>query len=553
MLQIINKTRKLFLTCSNSIVLLYFRDPEETVETFWFGDEIENDVPVTEDDLEDDFNDVIASLIVGEGEIEQLPDGFEMENILNECLTEKPVTAVQEQVNVMTKDLLQNNINYCKSFCSSQIKAISNIVNNLQTAPGSQVTAHNLTEVYSDIHKYQLGESFRLSCLLMFEKYPDFSGAHSYICTKLTEGIRKFLIYEKTKLHEERASDDHERFITDASRARIRYVAGYCVSMLHKQYTTTYRSNMFSSSVTGQQRYFEAKEMMQVLNTLKEEERFLKMFSTDKDSLTDIDRRQYMTRGLVNVTDNMFEFTLQLCKNCLDLLVNKNLNVHGQDMYQFCQESILKSLQLLKYFEGIVLKNLSKENLQTFLDCSEEVVVGQVLSEAVSKVHSMHAVFKDLVSKFLMVMFNQFRKDLLHSFSVAKTMAHRKQILVRQEKKQTVQKSVSFNTIMEDKTEKKEMSHSLLRGLIMSDVKALEQMKKKEIEKIGKAYGIIGKQNTKKSVLIDIVKKVILDSSHMPHYEVFQEGPSHSKQTNKHPVSDPQPSTSSAHEDTPDF
>ena len=53
----------------------------------------------------------------------------------------------------------------------------------------------------------------------------------------------------------------------------------------------------------------------------------------------------------------------------------------------------------------------------------------------------------------------------------------------------------SFKTIMEYKMEKKEMSHSLLRGLIiMSDVKALEQIKTKDIEKnIVKAYGIFGK------------------------------------------------------------
>lgn len=137
-------------------------------------------------------------------------------------------------------------------------------------------------------------------------------------------------------------------------------------------------------------------------------------------------------------------------------------------------------------------------------------------------------------------------------------MAHRKQILIRQYKKQTSEKSLSFKAIVEDKSEGKEMSHSLLRGLILSSVNVLDLMKKKEIEKIGKAYGVNGKQNTKKAALIDIVKRSVIQAAHMPHSEVFEEVlPSsvsvHKKTFSEHKpstasalVEEPQPSTSSA-------
>ena len=155
------------------------------------------------------------------------------------------------------------------------------------------------------------------------------------------------------------------------------------------------------------------------------------------------------------------------------------------------------------------------------------MIVREVLSSTVNKVHHIHSVFSGLVSKFFMVMFNQFRKDMLYAFSVAKTTAHRTQIMIRQKKQKTnTEKSLTFRTIADDTSEKKENSHSLLRGLLMSNTNVLEPMKKTEIEKIGKAYGISGKQNTKKTVLIEIVKKVVIDSVVMPKYEVFEKGPS---------------------------
>lgn len=49
---------------------------------------------------------------------------------------------------------------------------------------------------------------------------------------------------------------------------------------------------------------------------------------------------------------------------------------------------------------------------------------------------------------------------------------------------------------MVDQTKQKEMSHLLLKGLLMSSESVFKQMKRKEIEKLGKAYGTSGKHNT---------------------------------------------------------
>jgi len=119
---------------------------------------------------------------------------------------------------------------------------------------------------------------------------------------------------------------------------------------------------------------------------------------------------------------------------------------------------------------------------------------------------------------------------------------------------------VSFKTIQDDKTERKDMSHSLLRGLILSNVDVFQQMKKKEIETVGRAYGLTGMQNTKKSDLIGIVQRSIKESSHMSHYQVFdpalststKKGPTVSTADSQPSTSIPQPSTSDPQPSTSD-
>ena len=94
-------------------LLIYFSHPDVTVETFWFGDEIEYDVPVNVEDLEYYFNNVYASLnSVDADDLQRLPEGFQIE----ECLTKLPVTAVEEHFNFVIRDLLSNNLLYCKTF-----------------------------------------------------------------------------------------------------------------------------------------------------------------------------------------------------------------------------------------------------------------------------------------------------------------------------------------------------------------------------------------------------------------------------------------------------
>jgi hypothetical protein len=180
-------------------------------------------------------------------------------------------------------------------------------------------------------------------------------------------------------------------------------------------------------------------------------------------------------------------------------------------------------MTLFESFVGIIGKNLIHfDDLSTtVLLQSSESVVSCVMNETISNVQHATDLYKEVIQQFLLVMFSQFRKDLLDSFSVVKTMAHRKQIQTKKKKLALATKSVSFQTLLDDKTSRKEMSHSLLKGMLLSNSDVVAVMNKKQIALICKAYNISIKSADKKCDLAEKVKTAIVNSTCMPNYTVL--------------------------------
>ena len=84
--------------------------------------------------------------------------------------------------------------------------------------------------------------------------------------------------------------------------------------------------------------------------------------------MADKERKHNLSRGLLNVSDEMFEFCVKLCSRCLELVVDGNLMVHGQSMHQYCLEMLLKSDELLQDFVRAVTMNQTTGDLQTSMD-----------------------------------------------------------------------------------------------------------------------------------------------------------------------------------------
>ncbi|WAR18199.1 PIF1-like protein [Mya arenaria] len=175
------------------------------------------------------------------------------------------------------------------------------------------------------------------------------------------------------------------RYVTTSSHARVRYVAGYCVSKLRKKYVDAKKSKLFSTSEEGHNLYHEAK----------------------------------------------CKFFISLTESLLHLIIYENLLKFGKDLYAKCYEQVYKNEKLCQNFIDIVSKGYSSERIQK-MDAStnESFYVGDILDDIVLESSQILIVYTELVNKFLRVLVAQFRKDVKSSCKLDKRMAHRKQIKV---------------------------------------------------------------------------------------------------------------------------
>jgi len=204
-------------------------------------------------------------------------------------------------------------------------------------------------------------------------------------------------------------------------------VAGYCLASLRKKYMKMQRTHVFSFSDDSQETYFESKCSIKILNLVKEDEHFLKCHTDEPNSLIDIERRQYASRGLTNVNDNMFKFFVSLTERILSILVYDNLMKYGKNIYNGCLESIIQDKSLYEQFTSVIVKSYSNEYVEEF---GENSNVTSVIEKLVWFSSKMFQIYNELVKKYLMVFLAQFRKDIKSDYRVEKTMAHRKQIKV---------------------------------------------------------------------------------------------------------------------------
>ncbi|MCG8046274.1 MAG: PHD finger domain-containing protein, partial [Candidatus Thiodiazotropha endolucinida] len=185
---------------------------------------------------------------------------------------------------------------------------------------------------------------------------------------------------------------------------------------------------MFSNSKAAQSSFKEAKVSLKIITALREEEHYLKDTTTDPDSLVDIDRRQNVRRGLTNVTDHVYDFFLCLTKTCMAKLVHENLVKYGESMYNKCLDLVRSDSDLYEKFSHMVIAKLQAENVEEFHE--SQYSLPDYLENMVILSAQVYEIYKELVQKYFMVLFAQFRRDVKSALKVQKTMAHRKQIKV---------------------------------------------------------------------------------------------------------------------------
>jgi len=197
-----------------------------------------------------------------------VPLNFELK--LNETKYAKEVTEFQRKYNAVVDSIngdttIQNKLSF---FVKKTCQKVETIKECILVDKKKCVPEKKLSQFYSECHQYSISLHFKLNCVELFES--EFCDVHQTVCYKNFEQIRKIYIQEQANTFQTENPKLQKRTITDPSKARIRYVAGYCVAKVKNHFfkqktTNAYKDDGFNS-------YESAKYSLSVIRQLTEDE-----------------------------------------------------------------------------------------------------------------------------------------------------------------------------------------------------------------------------------------------------------------------------------------
>lgn len=380
-------------------------------------------------DLEDSFTDAIRELSEYINvKTFKLPEQFTFN--LNETKFRKEITEFQKQYNILVDKVYKRDSNNNESTLTNFIKKVFYKLESMisviaiDAEDPRPVSEKHIAQFYRKVHEYSVSLEFQLNCIELFSFDPVFTDIHKSICYNILEAVRIYFLQEKANIFEQVQMKIQPRTVTDASKARICYVAGYCVAKLKNKYSKMKCTNTFTES--GQGIYKSSKICCSILCALIEHEHYLQTTSSQPDSLIDINRRQNTSRDLTSVSDNCFFYFVELTNGILTQLNKHNFVEYGQNLHSEALKNLKSDTSLYVKFVKLVSQNAMY---------SDATSVQAFLLDITSFIEQVEKIHLELLQKYLMVMFSQFRKDIKSTMHVEKTLAHRKQIKVNKSKK----------------------------------------------------------------------------------------------------------------------
>ena len=112
-------------------------------------------------------------------------------------------------------------------------------------------------EVYAKSHKHQTDIEYQVNCMLAFEG-EILSNAYWHVFYKLYVAIRKYFSASKAPIYPVCDREILNRQLTDSSKSRVRYVGGYCLQSVRKQYVNQVTAAMYMNTSDGVSKYEQA-------------------------------------------------------------------------------------------------------------------------------------------------------------------------------------------------------------------------------------------------------------------------------------------------------
>lgn len=418
-----------------------------------------------------------------------LPDHVNINCILEEIKCDEPLTEEQLNVNSCLSELQSRNTEL-KQFCSIIYDKLLSFFKD--TIPKDEkIENKHTTAFYKKVTLFNGHKSYQNEVKILFQSTMP-SKAQYRVCFGILQKLRSIIVQKASEPIYTAAREKAQMKLKNiqqskGSRAKTRYIGGWCVAATKRRKKSFVTINLYKKSLKFQVN--KTDQELKLLDQLSGDESTIAKCSKEQDSFSEIQRKQTALSTLTCITDEVFQFFLDLDTRIQQLETIENLNLHGQNFYAYIFSRLQDS------------KELKNSWINLFHDEDEMKVM--------ENKESIDSIFSEILKKYIKMSSAQFRQEYKRELRVQKEEAHRKQIRMRADK--ASKQKLTFSFIIDDKSDCKMKSHLRLQSELLENDNFLEIFSKSDVMRLCKAYNLNVSNRMKKNELCASLKTSIQD------------------------------------------
>ena len=267
--------------------------------------------------------------------------------------------------------------------------------------PGTGKNKDAWSQAYRSFHQYLVSDEFKGQICTMFQTL-SVTPACNKFAIRLAFQVNEILVAEKaegiSKTQEAKNQATGKQLdMSDAGKAKIRYLAGACLSTIGKRQRSKALTDLTNTFHSQKRRH--AYRQQRLLSSLRISEAEICESTEEPASLSEVQRKQSPGKGLYHIPDTVFGFFMQLHEIANKHLSSSCFHLHGKMTFTSCREAIFSNKDLQSEWLKLFGKVESNDERETELsDCLISELYQQVSEHflRISFVEALHTVKEQL-------------------------------------------------------------------------------------------------------------------------------------------------------------
>jgi hypothetical protein len=418
---------------------------------------------------------------------------------LKELKVTAPMTDVQK---ILNDDIayLEQNLARFVTFYVFLKNHFEDLMRNHGPEPSCSNPAKKWTIFYSKCHAFLQSVEYQSACKTLFAQRI----VNTFLCGSIETMIRKRTVasFDSAILPQQEAGS---AIVSEFAFGKIRYVGGCAVAKVKYHNSNIIRKEIGELGMIASKN---AKVKVDLLQTIivSQVDADLSKFPS---SIIDIKRKQNLSCGLTNISDEAFEFFLELEKYRIPLYSISGLRLHGENLLNHIHDRVISNTILFKQWVKLFVHTTCAYAVDSETDdCAD------ILSDITEGASALTDLYRDVSKAYLGVTDSEFRKKLLEDLGKSKSMEHRKKVLTKGKTQSSGCTDFSMETFL--KATNKDSYHLKLKAALLANEDILKKLTKKQIILLGRFYNVKLRTADTKDVLCNALKATVVECDVIP-------------------------------------